>query len=167
MRQTSNSLITMVALVAGTVALARPAEAQRVSVSDSKAAIRVAASAAVPYMLHLQRVGAWTVVEQSATSSVVELRVRAAANARWRLDVNVESGAGEVHCETGDWFPADGTTGPRPVILLGAPTDPVEVVVRLRIYGTPAEVRAAQARVVMTPVATDQGAVSVSWMGSE
>jgi hypothetical protein len=148
-------------------ASAAPLRAQRAAVGAIRAELRASFGLAVPYRLDLRTLGKAAIIEQTATFTVVEIRVSAAANARWRLDVTGEAGTLDVRCETGDWLPVGLDGSAVPVVYLRAPTDPTEIVVRLRIHGAPAAVQLARAQIVLRPVAADQGAVMVSWTGSE
>ena len=168
MTGTTKSHRAMATLVLGLVmAPATLAHAQHASVGTVRAELRTTITSAVPYILDLTAGTSATVVEQTPAYTVFELRVQASANARWSLGFVAGAGALDVRCETGEWLPVQLNAEAAPVVFLGAPTDRTEIVVRFRVRGTPAEVQLAKAQIVLRPVATAQGAVSVNWSGNE
>lgn len=169
MGRTRIAMVTGAALALGLAGTSQiSAQTNAAIVGAGRAEVRAALDCTVPSLFRLRSVGSSTLVEQTAEYSIVEVRVEAGSNAQWRLDVIGQSGDLDVRSEVGDYYRPVGLDGALvPVVQLRAPTNATQVVVRFRIWGAPAVVRTAKAQLLLRPVSATQGAVIVTWMGSE
>jgi hypothetical protein len=117
--------------------------------------------------LGVRVLGAPVVVSRTPEAVEVEVRVETVANLRWTLAVTVDAGTVEVQDESQAWVPAIPGV-PIHVVGLAQATNPRVTVVRLRVLGRETELAAARGLFQISPAVTPgQGAVSVSWTGTE
>lgn len=159
--------LALAALLAALVPSVGRAQLVATAVGTGSVSVQSTLLARIPYLLGLNAVGSARVVEQNGDYTTVEIRLAAASNVRWRLEVRSEAGEIEVRSETGGWHRANKGSAAVQVIRSADPTNPREVVVQLRVRGGAEVLQAARARMALRPADAAQGAVSVNWTGSE
>lgn len=126
--------ISIAALAAAALlAIAGPAEAQQVAIGaglGGRATIRPVVGMVVPVRMNFQRTAQPTATKQDERFTEYVIRYTVASNARWEVAVIDLPQGVTVLAVDGTWV----TDAAGPVVVeMGAPTNPTEVLVRVRV----------------------------------